>query len=283
MSASLADTLPDASGKAGLRLWLKSSGYARRLLLGPDGDPWVAAPRYLAFFSQAQSLLQPGVAVIEVGDLYRSHLQRNPQLAKEMAARKRAVFPLRKLLDEEGPRRLLAEAVEAVLAHLRGRQPLVLSLPAPRAWMNEAKEAAGLQDVDADEDADEDAASYLADLLRSVSSHPIGGVLFEEEPQRELSASRLACYRPLLNVAAHYRWGAVLRARVAAEAKLDGFDALISDGSPPAGIQSFGADISETFSSGGDLPPLAPGQFGFLQIPVEAQPERVLEVLAGLR
>jgi hypothetical protein len=286
MSASLTETLPDSSGKAGLRLWLKSSGYARRLLLGPEGDPWVAAPKYLAFFTQAQTLLQPDVAVIDVGDLYRSHLRRHSGLAAEMGARKRAVFPLRKLLDEEEPRRLLAEVVEAALAHLRGRQPLVLAMPSPRAWLAEAAATAGLSAVAADEEADEDAAMYMADLLRSLSSQAIGGVLFEEPDGREIAAGALACYRPLLNIAAHYRWGAALRARFASglDGKaLEGFDATISDRPMPAGTRAAGINVSAQLWGDETIPDLAPGQFRWVAIPVEARPEAVLERLATLR
>ena len=39
MSQSLAEDLPGASGTKALRVWLESSGYARRLLLGEAGDP----------------------------------------------------------------------------------------------------------------------------------------------------------------------------------------------------------------------------------------------------
>jgi hypothetical protein len=286
MSASLTETLPDASGKAGLRLWLKSSGYARRLLLGPEGDPWIAAPKYLAFFTQAQTLLNPDVAVIDVGDLYRSHLRRHPGLAAEMGARKRAVFPLRKLLDEEEPRRLLAEVVEAVLAHLRGRQPLVLSMPSPRAWLAEAAAGAGLSAIADDEEADEDAAMYIADLLRSLSSQAIGGVLFEEPGEDEIAAGALACYRPLLNIAAHYRWGAALRARFAPgldEKALEGFDVTISDRPTPAGTRAVGIDVSTPLWGNETIPDLAPGQFRWVAIPAASEPEAVLERLATLR
>lgn len=286
MSARLTESLPDASGKAGLRLWLKSSGYARRLLLGPEGDPWISAPKYLAFFTQAQTLLQPDVAVIEVGDLYRSHLRRHPELAAEMRARKRAVYPLRRMLDEDEPRRILAEVVEAVLAHLRGRQPLVLSLPSPRAWLEEAASVAGLSAIAIDEEADEDAAMYIADLLRSLSSQSIGGVLFEEPEQRAVAASALACYRPLLNIAAHYRWAAALRARFAADLDamaLESFDAAISDKSAPALTRVVGIDVSARLWGDETIPDLAPGQFRFVAIPIEAKPEAVLERLAVLR
>ena len=104
MSPRLVDALPRPSGAPGLRVWLKSSGYARRLLLGEGGDPWESAPRYLSFFTQAHGLLRPDVGVVDVGDLYRSWVGRHPALKTQMAAKSRAAFPLRRMLEEEGPR-----------------------------------------------------------------------------------------------------------------------------------------------------------------------------------
>ena len=83
MSQSLADSLPGKGG-SGLRVWLKASAYTRRLLLGEGGDPWQGAPQYLAYFSQAQGLLRPDVAVVEVGELFDSWLLRHPEVRAEM-------------------------------------------------------------------------------------------------------------------------------------------------------------------------------------------------------
>lgn len=287
MSTSLAEVLPSAEGKTGVRVWLKSSGYARRLLLGAEGDPWIGAAPYLAFFSQTQGLLRPDVAVVEVGDLFHSWLNRHPDLVAEMGARRRAAVPLRKMLDEEEPRRVLNEVVEAVLAHLRGRVPLVLSLPSPRAWLVEAKAVAGLGDLAVDDDAIEDAAMYVADLLRAVSSHSIGGVLFEEEAEVEIDDTGLAAYRPLLNVAKHYRWGVVLRGRLAAgldPAGLAEVDAVISDRPPVVPVSCvLGVDVGDRLWRGERFEDATPGRFRFVEIPVDGRPEAVLEALERLR
>ncbi|MFZ2869744.1 hypothetical protein, partial [Zavarzinia sp.] len=213
MTADFARYLSDRQGGGGARLWLKSSGYARRLLHGTEGDPWGSPAAFLSFFAQAHGLLRPDVAVVEVADLYRSWTRRHPDLVAGMAARKRAAVPLREMLDDAGPRLVLNEVVEALLGHLRGRCPLVLAFPGPRAWLDEAKALAGLGDLPADDDAVEDAAMYVADLLRAVSAHPLGGVCFEEPGP--LAGPALAAYRPILNVAEHYRWGVVLRAGLA--------------------------------------------------------------------
>ncbi|WP_334174180.1 hypothetical protein [Pseudoxanthobacter sp.] len=281
MSVTLADRLPDRSGKAGLRLWLKSSGYARRLLMGEAGDPWVSAPAYLAFFTQAHGLLRPDVAVIEVADLYRSWIARHPELVTEMAAKRRAAWPLRAMLEAEGPRRLLAEVVEAVAASLRGQAPVVLALPAPRQWLAEASAAVGRPAPD-DGDAVEDAAMYLADLARAVSSLPVGGLLIEAG---DGDLGDVEAWRPLANVARHYRWGLVLR-HSGSGGRLNGeaadFDAVIA-AVPPAAAGAGGRDIGPALWGDAPLSPLAAGEFYFAEVPPGSAPEAVLENLARLR
>ncbi len=286
MTSTLTRFLPGTDGAAGVRLWLKSSGYARRLLAGA-GDPWETPAGFLSFFAQAQGLLRPDVAVIEVGDLYRSWTARHPDLVADMVTRRRASVPLRNMLDAPGPRTVLAEVVDAVIAHMRGRAPVVLALPGPRVWLAEALAIAGCSGLAVDEDAVEDAAMYIADLLRSVSSQPIAGVLIEEDPETETGAAGLAAYRPLLNVAEHYRWGVALRARLAPDvpaAAIAPFDAVILGGPAPAGYAgAVGCDVSGPLWAGAPVPELAAGAFRFVEIPVTATPEAVLDRLAPLR
>ncbi|MFG1344035.1 hypothetical protein V5F59_04010 [Xanthobacter autotrophicus DSM 431] len=279
MSPRLVDDLPRPSGVPGLRVWLKSSGYARRLLLGASGDPWESAPRYLSFFTQAHGLLRPDVGVVDVGDLFRSWVARHPALKGELAAKSRPAFPLKRMLEEEGPRRLLAEVVEAVAASLRGQTPLVLAMPAPRRWLAEALSLAGRAQVDLDTDTVESAAMYMADLMRVVAALPIGGLLLEED--RAAEDGDLEACRPLVNVARHYRWGLALRGegtRPVAE-----FDTLIGAAPPESGDFAFGLDVSQDLWSGAPLAELGPGQFYFTEIPEGAEPEAVLQQLSRLR
>ncbi|MGQ3676035.1 hypothetical protein ACT6QH_11115 [Xanthobacter sp. TB0139] len=281
MSQRLADDLPRPSGANGIRVWLKSSGYARRLLLGEAGDPWESAANYLAFFNQAHGLLKPDVAELDVGELYRSWVVRHPELKAEMGAKKRTAFPLKRMLEEDDPRRLLAEVVEAVVASLRGQTPLVLTMPAPRQWLAEASQLAGRGDVEVDDDTVEDGAMYMADLLRAVSGHPIGGLLLDEGSDGGETVD-IEAYRPLINVARHYRWGLALRTRPGrASAE---FDTIISaPGEAPPGDFAMGCDISVPLWANDALPVLESGQYYFAEIPVAAQPEAVLQHLARMR
>lgn len=287
MSQRLADILPGQQGGSGLKVWLKSSAYTRRLLLGEGGDPWLSGAQYLAYFSQAQGLLRPDVAVVEVGELFDSWLVRHPEVRAELGSKKRLSFPLRKLLEQDEPRLLLAEIVEAVIANLRCQTPLVLAMPSPKHWLFHANELAGRTDIELDPDGIEDAAMYMADLIRSVSAHPVGGILLEEHPDdARMGDTDVERYRPLINVAKHYRWSIALRPQGDAllpSPALADFDAVISPSLRVPAPSSTGVDVSQALWSGTALPVLEAGQFCFADIPASQKPESVLESLAALR
>lgn len=287
MSTNLADLLLAEGASRGLRLWLKSSAYTRRLLLGEAGDPWVSASTYLSYFSQAQGLLKPDVAVVEVGELFASWLRRHPALAAEMGSKRKFSFPLRCLLEQAPARALLAEIVAAVLANLGGQLPLVLAMPSPRQWLLQASRAAGRPEAAPDQDSIEDAAMYMADLVRSVSALAVGGILFEEaQDGADDGPVNLELYRPMINVARHYRWPLALRSGaggVAVGPALAGFDVFIGVTAVDGAARAHGIDVSARLRNGHAPPALAMGQFYFIEIAPDATPERVLEGLAALR
>lgn len=288
MSTPFAELLPRPAGNGAIRIWLKSADYTRQLLLGASGvDPWESAAGYLAYFTQAHGLLKPDVAVLEVGDLFAAWSQREGGLASRLGNRRRASTALRKLLEMEAPKAVLAEVIEATLSHLRGQAPLVLAMPSPRAWLQQANRLAGLETEEVDTDAVEDAAMYVADLIRSVSTQPLSGLLLEEQADdTACSAEDIECYRSVINVARHYRWSLALRlpygGRIAADA-LAGWDAVVAEAGSDGGALPWGRDVSAAFAAGADIAPLAAGQFYFVQIPPGQQPETVLDRLARLR
>lgn len=288
MSTLLAERLPRPAGNGAVRVWLKSSAYTRRLLLGSaQADPWASPAQYLAYFSQAHGLLKPDVAVIEVGELFDAWLTRHGGLESRLGNRRRPATALRRLLEIDEPKAMLTEVVEAVLAHLRGQVPLVLALPSPRHWLRHANRLAGQEDSAPDADTVEDAAMYLADLLRCVSTLAVGGLLLEEQPDdRALSADDVARYRSVINVVRHYRWAVALRlpAGVALPtAALADFDAVIGSGGSCHGALPFGRDISTEFAAGSPPAALGVGEFYFAQLDSTQQPEAVLDMLAQLR
>lgn len=288
MSGPFAERLPDVAGKGSIRVWLKSSAYTQRLLLGEASDPWASGAHYLAYFSQAHGLLKPDVAVLEVGDLYDAwNATHSGQLAASLGNRRKPVTALRKLLEVEAPRKVLAEVVEAVLANLRGQVPLVLSFPSPRRWTNHANHLAGSTDIELTADDAEDASMYLTDLIRSVSAFPVSGVLLEEgRDAANFSAEDLMRYTSIINVVRHYRWSLALRlphdAMPVPEALAD-FDAVISPALESAGVAALGRDVSAAFATGSAIAPLSGRQFYFAEIDAGLRPESVLEAVARLR
>lgn len=287
MSLSLADLIHADGAPVGIRMWLKSSAYSRRLLLGASADPWESASQYLSYFSQAQGLLKPDVAVLEVGELFDSWLARNPGLKPELAGKRKLSFPLRKLLEQAPARALLAEIVEAVLAHLRGQVPLVLAMPSPRHWLQHANRLAGRDDIEVDPDSVEDAAMYIADLARAVSVYDVGGILLEEAVTgRGAGATDLELYRPIINVAKHYRWPMVVRlgeTEVLANPALAEIEVLIGGAALNGSGMAHGVDVSAKLWKGEMLQPLQPNQFYFVEVPKDERPEHVLDCLARLR
>ncbi|ABQ28501.1 hypothetical protein [Geotalea uraniireducens] len=287
MSQNLADLMPVDGASVNIRTWLKSFSYTKRLLVGESGDPWESASRYLAYFSQAQGLLKPDVAVIEVGELFDAWLQRNPAVKAELAGKRKLSYPLRKLLEQSQPRELLAEIIEAVLAQLRGQLPLVLSMPSPGSWLQKASRAAGRGEVELDGDSIEDSAMYVADLARSVSGAAVGGLLLEESLAGvQPGGVDPELYRPLINLARHYRWPLALRmgeGKVVDSPALAEIDVFIGAGDFPAAGRAQGLDVSGMVWGGEPLPPLTPTQFYFVDIPRDALPEQVLDSLARLK
>jgi len=286
--STLAELLPCSAGAGAIRVWLKSSAYTRRLLLGSaQADPWATAAGYLAYFVQSHSLLRPDVAVVEVGELFDAWCEREGGLAARLGNRRRPGTALRKLLELDAPKAVLAEVVVAVLSHLRGQTPLVLAVPSPRAWLMHANRLAGWHDGDMDADAIEDAAMYVADLMRSVSTFPLAGLLLQEQANdHALTSEHVERYRSVLNVAGHYRWATLLRlpSGVQLEAgALGGFDAIIAAGNGVGGAPVCGRDDSVAFAAGDAIPPLGKGQFHFVEVNQAQQPEAVLEQLTRLR
>lgn len=286
--STLAESLPNSASAGTVRVWLKSSAYTRRLLLGSaQADPWETAAGYLAYFVQAHGLLRPDVAVVEVGELIDAWCVREGGLESRLGNRRRPATALRKLLESEAPKAVLAEVVTAVLSHLRGQTPLVLAMPSPRAWLLHANRLAGGCDDEIDTDTVEDAAMYVADLIRSVSQFPLAGLLLEEQSgDSAFTAEHLERYRSVLNVAGHYRWSVALRqpfgVALPPEA-YEGLAAVIGDGSESLGPIAFGRDDSGAFAKGEPVEALSAGQFHFVEIDPQQQPEAVLEQLARLR
>jgi hypothetical protein len=151
--------------------------------------------------------------------------------------------------------------------------------------LQQANVMVGRRDVEIQADDVEDAAMYMADFLRSVAGAPLSGLLLEDGELSPVVDDVDRC-RPIMNVAAHYRWGIVWRtsgdAPVAAAISTV-VDGIILAGIPPASAKAVGVDVGSAVWRGGEVPSLSDGQFYYAEIAVGETPEQVLDGLARLR
>ncbi|PPE74358.1 hypothetical protein C3942_10060 [Solimonas fluminis] len=250
-------------------LWLDYGDYAGALL-GGGAMPWLDVAGTIALQRKAQGLLRSDVLQLPVAAVAQAWVAAHPALREAMAAKRRAVVPLKTLLADEALRAHLVELARGLRACF-AEAPLALACPSPRAWVAAAYRLAHGEETEAGEDETDSAAVYMADFLRSFGEAGIDVLLLQEGAQPPLPE----LYTPVLNVAAHYRW----------EAGLQG----------PAGLAASGLAfvIAPESASGRPLAPAywggaaaedCPAQgFRYAAIPADAQPESVLKRLAELR
>ncbi|MES2681984.1 MAG: hypothetical protein V4650_00555 [Pseudomonadota bacterium] len=249
-------------------LWLDSHAYCARLLAGGSA-PWLDVGNCVGWQRKAQGLLKADVLALPVADIIDAWLAAHPNLRTDMAAKARATYPLRTLLADEALRAHLVELVLGLRAGLAGL-PLVLVLPAPRAWVLMAYAQAHGTATEAGEDEADSASVYIADFLRVFGEAGVEALLLQ-------AAEDAAGCQSLLNVAAHYRWDVGVQGASSA---------------PPAGTAfviaaqalqglTTGIALDQAFWNGEAANPQ--GAFVYAHIPVAAQPEAVLDRLATLR
>lgn len=277
---ALLQHLGSASGSGGRGLWLDYGAYAARLLAN-GAAPWLDADAAGAWLRKAQSLLKSDVVVLPVAAVTEQWLRARPELAAAMAAKSRAVFPLKTLLADAPLRAHLVELAR-VLRALFDKQPLVLALPSPRRWAALAYSQAYTGETpELDADVVDSAAAYVADFLRAFADCGIDGLLLcEDAASAPATADDLALYQPVFNVAAHYRWDAGLQLPPGSPGAAGDGPAFVLADEPLAGLPT-GIAVPPAFWTGAAPPPAA--GFRYAEIPAEAQPERVLERLALLR
>ncbi len=276
---AFADLLAKASRPV---LWLDANAYAGRLLAG-GAVPWLNAAELIAWQRKAQGLLKSDVLAVPLALVCDAWLSAHPELRKAMGEKRRTVFPLKVLFADEALRAHLLEVVNSYRAVFTG-MPLALVAPSPRAWIAESyAQAHGVDaEVEIGDDEADTAAMYLADFLRSFADSGVDILLLDEQNLAPaLSASTLACYQTVSNVAGHYRWDLGLRLSAAGAESVEGAG-LAFVISAHAGIGS-GIELAATFWEGAEAPAVPAHGFRYATIPEQAQPERVLERLEVLR
>lgn len=242
--------------------------YAASVILRGVPVPWGNATAYAAFFAQAQGLLRPDVALLDLNRLYGHLTAGNAGLETEMAARSRTGFALRTLL---GNGDLNREVLDFVTVFAKtARQPVVLRIPSPMEWLIGTHHFSGTEDItDLDADNAENASMYVSDWLRAFAGLPIAGLLLDNRTPAGASRSvhvPLEAYTPIANLAANYRWTL---------GQLDDDLARLQGGA------AVGAYIPARFWLEPDVE-LPAGDFYLAELPSAASPEGVLARLESL-
>ncbi|MDI3241114.1 hypothetical protein QK292_04875 [Arthrobacter sp. AL08] len=242
--------------------------YAASVILRGRPVPWDNATAYAAFFAQAQGLLRPDVALLDLNRLYGHLTTGNTGLESGMAARSRTGFALRTLLGDDDLNRAVLDFVTVFTK--TARQPVVLRIPSPMAWLTGTHHFSGADGTtDLDADNAENASMYVSDWLRAFAALPVAGLLLDN--RTAAGASRgvhvpLEAYTPIANLASNYRWTL---------GQLDDDQARLH------GDTAVGAYIPAGFwlETGVELPA---GDFYLGDIPSAASPEGVLARLETL-
>ena len=163
--------------------------YAASVLLRGRPVPWDNATAYAAFFAQAQGLLRPDVALLDLNRLYGHLTAGKTGLETAMAARSRTGFALRTLLGDDDINRAVLDFV-TVFAKT-ARQPVVLRFPSPMAWLIGTHRFSGADDTSGlDADNAENASMYVSDWLRAFAGLPIAGLLLDNRTPARRPAQR---------------------------------------------------------------------------------------------
>lgn len=242
--------------------------YAASVILRGRPVPWDNAAAYAAFFAQAQGLLRPDAALLDLNRLYLHLTTGNTRLRTDMAARSRTGFALRTLLGDADLNRAVLEFV-TVFAKT-ARQPVVLRIPSPMMWLTGTHHFAGADDTgELDADNAENASMYVSDWLRAFAALPVAGLLLDNRKRAGASGGvhvPLEAYTPVANLAGNYRWT---------------LGQLDDDQVRLHGDAAAGAYIPAGFwlEPAGELPA---GDFYLGEIPSAASPECVLARLETL-
>jgi hypothetical protein len=264
-------------------LWLDHTDYAGALLAN-NAVPWMDAAGYVAWQRKAQGLLKSDVPSLPVAAVCAAWLQARPDLAEAMAAKRRAVFPIKTLLADEALRAHLVELIRGLRACFSA-QPLALVCPSPRRWVSDAYRLVHGADaeVEVGDDEADSAAMYMADFLRSFGDAGIDVLLLQESTDSEPAEdAQLELYQPVLNIAAHYRWevGLLLPAG-RYQGAAPGFAFAVAPAALPAAVA--GTIVETGFWNGAAAVPCPPQGLRYAEIPADAQPEAVLQRLTELR
>jgi hypothetical protein len=241
--------------------------YAQSVILQGRDVPWHQPTAYSNFFGQAQGLLKPDVALLDLGTLYTNAVATNDGLRASMSARSRTGYALKTLLANETTACMALEL--ATVVSQTSAAPLVLQIPSPMLWLALTHELSGAGTVsDLTIDDAENAAMHVAGWLRRLSKLPVSMLLLDERWTGDgfMPTVDSSAYTPVSNVTGNYRWTLARRMR--------------------EGVNVLGSGLTGTLVPSdywlSDAKSTSAGDFLFAEIPAHALPETVLSQLAKL-
>jgi hypothetical protein len=253
--------------------WLDWFDYGKRVVLNGKDIPWGDTTALVNFIGQGRSLLKLGVVSMDLGDYFAFWLQENPAVVETMRGKKRIGFALKTFLGNPSLRADLKELVGCVAS--ASDTPLVLVVPSPRKLLPWAHDTANGASTGVVEDIAVDSATvYLADFLREFSDAGIAGILVREEGTQDFGVTLGSLYRPLNNIGEAYQWSVGLDLDGSLATNLDDFDFVISKANDCDGLVAH--PLPDDFWTSGEC---HYGAFVFGRIPIDAIPEKVLEIL----
>jgi hypothetical protein len=266
--------LAERVGAEGSVVWVDYIDYAGSLL-APGGIAWTDETALVALYRKAQGLLDSDVMVLPLWRLASASIAGTPELRAQMCAKTRATHPLRCLLASEKLRTSCRNVAQALRTIYPGAI-LALSVPSPRLGVLLARrDALGKESEISDVGAEEvdSAAPYMADFLRVFGDVDIDVLLLHESPETHPSqAGEIEWYRPVLNVAAHYRWDVGLQLAHSGEVPDEGcVDFVVREQPETQPLEPTVVSLGQRTS------------FLYLRVPPGSAPEATLERLRAIR
>ena len=257
--------------------WLDWVDYGQKVILNGKEVPWGDPSALVHFFGQGTALLKLGVSDLNLGTYFDWWLRENPAALETMKGKRRIGFALKTLLGNASLRAALKEIAGSLSS--ASNTPLILSIPSPRQLLPWAHDIANGGNTESVDDIAVDSATvYLADFLREFSDSGIAGILIRELNAEDFGSTLGSLYKPLNNIADAYRWSVGLDLDECQATDLDDFDIVVCKRPVAANLIAHPLPDSFWETAEGES-----GAFLYGKVPVDAIPERVLEVLNGSR
>lgn len=207
MTTSLLTAVASPPSGRATALLLDHHAYAQSVFLRNRPAPWDDPTSYARFFNQAQGLLKPDLAILDLNHFYTHHLEQNTTLRNAMSQKKRTGYALRTMLADKDLTRSAIDLAQTLTAMASGQ--VILQIPSPMQWLRATHHHSGSSELDSlDADDAENSSIYVADWLRSFAALPFSAILLDNrsiDPSAPITPVGFDTYTPITNITAHYR------------------------------------------------------------------------------